>query len=115
LNIYYVRTITDPVLGVTYQAESFAVIVEPGQNAIAISDSHVTLTALSHEIGHMILINWGGNEHQDQSVVPATDWPESNVMHPHDTVNGVDVDQTQVLNILRSTVVGRNLWVLIEP
>lgn len=114
VNIYYVRSITNPVLGVSYNEESFPSIVEPGQDAIAISDSNTTVTAPSHEIGHLILLNWGGDEHQDQST-PPKDWPESNVMHRHDTVRGVDVDQTQVRNILLSTATGRNLWVLFEP
>jgi hypothetical protein len=114
VNIYYVRSITDPVLGVSYNRESFPSIVEPGQNAIAISDSNVTVTAPSHEIGHMILLNWGGDEHKDQAT-PPQDWPANNVMHPSDTVQGVDVDRTQVVSILTSTNAGRNLWVLFEP
>lgn len=114
INIYYVRSITDPVLGVSYNREGFPSVVEPGQDAIAISDSHVTLTAMSHEIGHMVLINWGGEEHQDHST-PPKDWPPNNVMHLHDTVAGVDVDRTQVENILTSTKLGNNFWVLFEP
>jgi outer membrane protein OmpA-like peptidoglycan-associated protein/peptidoglycan hydrolase-like protein with peptidoglycan-binding domain len=114
LNVYYVRSITVPVLGVSYQREAFAVIVEPGQAAIAISDSNVTVAALSHEIGHMILVSWPGQEHQDQSV-PPKDWPDTNVMHPEDVETAVDVDQTQVVNILSSVNLRNNSWVLIEP
>lgn len=88
-NIYYIRTLAGSPAGIAF----------PNTTVIALEGS-VTDTALSHEMGHHYLTNWGGDEHQDQT---HKDWPKENVMHPFDTPDGKALDRTQVVNVLHFT------------
>ena len=69
---------------------------------------------LGHEMGHHLLSNWGGQEHQDHSA-PPQDWPRSNVMHPVDTGDGTDLDSSQVANVLSGIKAGRVPFIVFEP
>jgi outer membrane protein OmpA-like peptidoglycan-associated protein len=114
LNVYYLRSIGGPASGTAFTRESFSAMTDPGQSAIALEGPAISDVAPAHEIGHMLLIAWPGEEHQDQQS-PPVDWPDSNVMHPVDTGNGTDLDQTQVVNILVSTRVRSNPFIIFEP
>lgn len=116
LNIYYVDEINGPAAGVAYNHEGFSAISDPAQSAIAIEipDSAAANAAdliLAHEMGHNILVNWGGNEHRDHA---GNDWPSNVVMHPSVSVQ-TDLDRTQVENILRSVRLGNNPFIVFEP
>ena len=116
LNIYYVDEIKGPAAGVAYSRGSFRALTDPGQTAIAIeipstASSDAADTILTHEMGHLVLINWGGDEHQDHA---GKDWPDGIVMHPEVTVQK-DLDRTQVENILLHVRLNINPFVVLVP
>ena len=102
LNVYYLQDFKGPPSGASFKGRAPAVI--------AIEGPSVTDSALAHEIGHWLLVNWlspagtdatgkptpAGNEHVDLN---GKAWPDSNVLHQHDT-NGGDVDRAQLINVL---------------
>ncbi len=116
LNVYYVETINGPAAGVAYSRESFREIAAPAQTAIAAEiTSDMAQDAadaiLAHETGHHLLVNWGGDEHQDHA---GTNWPDKVIMHPAVT-DQRDVDRTQVENILQGVRLGISRQVIFEP
>jgi hypothetical protein len=114
LNVYCVASFVDtsgPTIGgITYSRESFGAISEPGQVAIALSDAAVGLETLPHEIGHLLLRNWGRDEHVDGA---GTAWATTNVMHAA-TTGGRDLEAAQVQNVLNAVVAGLP-YVRMEP
>jgi outer membrane protein OmpA-like peptidoglycan-associated protein len=114
LNVFYVEDITSPALGVSYKS-----VVAPGHRVIALKGPRITDAALSHEIGHQMLVNWAGvnsngqiDEHVDLS---GHDWPETNVLHRTDVDSAKDVDKTQAQNILAGIKQHTNPFVVFEP
>lgn len=119
LNIYYVEEIVGPAAGVAYNREGWITpIADPGQSAIAVEiniepgDTVLALdTILAHEMGHMLIVGWGGNEHADFA---GTIWPNNFVMHDR-VAEGTDLHRTQVQNILLTTELGMNPFITFEP
>ena len=121
MNIYFIRVLVDPIptnavpLGaVAYATESFSAIVEPGHSAIALEGTGLAGPFLAHELGHHLIRNWGGDEHQDQAT-PRKDWPNTNVMHSVIFETSDVVDRTQVQNILNGTAANTHPVIRFEP
>jgi hypothetical protein len=119
INVYYVEEINGPAAGVSYNSEGWLdPIADPGQSALAIeipSDSEITDqakdTILAHEMGHLLIVGWGGNEHAN---LVGSLWPANFVMH--EAVGaGADLDKTQAQNILLTTELGMNPFIVFEP
>ncbi len=111
LNIYYVREIVE--LGNPPPQHQVGGIAFPNDPVIAIDASRDKDFTLAHEIGHQILINWGGSQHQDRGA-PPRDWPRRNIMHPQDA-GGSDLDRDQAAHLLLLQRVGLRRFVLLEP
>lgn len=115
IHVYYLEELRR-ALATAYESEHHPQIVDPDQSGIAItiSDSLSTVendTTLSHEMGHLLLVRWGAGEHQDQA---GSDWPSGNVMHTPAS-DAIDLDRTQVENILLHVPSGDNPFVIFEP
>jgi len=111
LNIYYVQSFINPETGTVpgatgraYAAESYTEIDEPDETGIAISGSSGPSGELfAHEIGHHLLREWPGSEHQDLAS-PPQDWPPNdNVMRASVGAGSENVHPTQVQNIADHT------------
>jgi outer membrane protein OmpA-like peptidoglycan-associated protein len=114
LNIYYVNLITGDAAGVTYGTP---LVTDPTNTAIAIEAPVASDLALAHELGHVLLINWGTNEHNTQgtAAAPSAPWPASNIMHFEDTGTGGALDRTQVQNVIQSLALGLARHLALEP
>ncbi len=114
VNIYYLEALAR-ALATAYESEHHPEITDPNQSGIAITLSDALSavendTTLSHEMGHLILVRWGAGEHQELS---GSDWPAGNVMHT--PASAIDLDRTQVENILLSVGSGTNPFIIFEP
>lgn len=109
LNVYYVRSIQGPPSGIAFPNHPVIAL----EGADALGTQRTTDLALAHEIGHQIIDNWGGDEHQEQTA-PPRDWPAGNVLHPQDT-GGSDVERAQVQNILTNIRLANSPFVRFDP
>jgi hypothetical protein len=122
MNVYVLRSFTDPDParpkppqgGIAYATESFPVIAEPGQSAIALVNT-LPDTGLAHELGHHFLRGWAGDEHSNTTAPGSPAWPQGNVMHATAFANNQDLDSAQVINILNATTTNTHPVIRLEP
>jgi len=115
INVYYVHDLKR-ALATTYESEHHSEVTDPTQSGIAVSLADVlsTLendTTLSHELGHLILVKWGADEHKDKS---GTEWPTANVMKTPAS-GAIELDRAQVENVLSHVDGGDNPFIIFEP
>lgn len=121
INVYYVNLITGDPAGSTYrngtgvstidlQHAAIAVEVLSGASAVGVSARKQDMI-LAHELGHLLLINWGADEHHRRDDTP---WPSNFLMHASLT-EGADLHGSQAEHILRVVRLGQTPFVLFEP